>query len=40
MVHFYFTDKLHLGPIEENFTGKVNEYIEPEFEFDVMSEER
>ena len=36
----YLTDKLHLRPIEENFTGKVNEYIEPEFEFDVMSEER
>jgi hypothetical protein len=33
------TDKLHLGPIEENFTGKLNECIEPEFEFDVMSEE-
>ena len=27
-----------LGPIEENFTGNVNEYIEPEFEIDVMSD--
>jgi hypothetical protein len=27
-----------LGPIAENFTGNVNEYIEPEFEIEVMSD--
>jgi len=27
-----------LGPIEENFPGNVNEYVEPEFEIDVMSD--
>jgi hypothetical protein len=27
-----------LGSIEENFNGNVNEYIEPEFEIEVMSD--